>query len=440
MPQVNAFLEQPGNSPLNGYILVAPDTSFVGSAGEIVVSVPRKFELTGGAASMDLDATEVIGVPYRFGIYQYTNDGDVLIREFLAKVPQSNTIVQFSELFQQTGVSRDQRDTSIVSIARWLYNDTRFWDTLKSNIFTAKGTYSPTAFYSVGDIVSFDGSGYMCTSQVNIINIPPVSNNVVNPNWQLIGARGVTGTGTTGNNTPYDSNAWDGQLDAPSRNAIRDLVETLATKTEMNGFITTNNPTIDTPRASNTLPANANDTRIPTTAWTQARLAEVDAHTCPVGSIVLWGANSPPTGWLVCDGRSLNRADYPALFALIGTTYGSVSGTTFSLPDLRGRVPVGRDTSAITGDAGRIGASWADNLGQSGGTDTVTLTVSEIPSHTHQYTDIRFGTYNGTNQDMASGTAGSAINNGYTTASTGGGLPHNNVQPSITLNYIILAL
>ena len=65
---------------------------------------------------------------------------------------------------------------------------------------------------------------------------------------------------------------------------------------------------------------------------------------------MLWYTNTAPTGWLIADGTSLNRADYPKLFDVIGTTYGSVSGTTFSLPDLRQRFPMGKAASG-TGNA-----------------------------------------------------------------------------------------
>jgi len=77
----------------------------------------------------------------------------------------------------------------------------------------------------------------------------------------------------------------------------------------------------------------------------------------PIGAGMVWYTNTAPAGWLICDGSSVNRADYPKLFAIIGTTYGSASGTTFNLPDLRQRFPMGKaasgtgNTLAATGGA-----------------------------------------------------------------------------------------
>lgn len=88
---------------------------------------------------------------------------------------------------------------------------------------------------------------------------------------------------------------------------------------------------------------------------------------------------APPRGWLWCAGQAVSRADYPALFAAIGTTYGAGNGTTtFNVPDLRGRLPIGLDNMGGS-DAGRIGLS--NTLGTAGGTSTIT--TSHLPAHTH---------------------------------------------------------
>lgn len=95
----------------------------------------------------------------------------------------------------------------------------------------------------------------------------------------------------------------------------------------------------------------------------------------PVGSVVLWAATAPPTDWLACDGASLLRSAFPALFAVIGTTYGAADGTHFSLPDFRGRVPVGLKAS----DAD------FDTLGETSGAKTATPSthaVTQPAAHT----------------------------------------------------------
>lgn len=180
----------------------------------------------------------------------------------------------------------------------------------------------------------------------------------------------------------------------------------------------------------------------------------------PVGGIVLWATNTAPTGWLVCDGTAVSRSTYSGLFAILGTTYGAGDGsTTFNLPNLKGRVAVGRDSAD----------SDFDVLGETRGSKTHTLTSAEMPSHTHIQDAHNHGitdsghSHHTTNYaflyqgafanvaytpDAVSGvsanyntntvTTGITINN--TTAvnqNTGGGGAHNNIQPSIVLNYII---
>ena len=92
------------------------------------------------------------------------------------------------------------------------------------------------------------------------------------------------------------------------------------------------------------------------------------------GLIKVWSTSSAPEGWLIADGREVSRTTYAELFAAIGTTYGAGNGsTTFNLPDMRGKVAVGRDSADTDFNA----------LGKTGGAKTHTLTVAEMPSHTH---------------------------------------------------------
>jgi microcystin-dependent protein len=142
------------------------------------------------------------------------------------------------------------------------------------------------------------------------------------------------------------------------------------------------------------------------------------------GMILAYGASSAPTGWLTCDGSAVSRTTYAALFAIIGTTYGAGDGsTTFNVPDLRARVPGGYKS----GDAN------FGTLGGTGGEATHVLTTTEMPSHSHSYPST--GNFNGWPGNAVGWTGGSGSPG--PTSSTGGGGAHNNLQPYITLYYII---
>ena len=165
----------------------------------------------------------------------------------------------------------------------------------------------------------------------------------------------------------------------------------------------------------------------------------------PTASLMPYAGTSAPTGYFLCDGSAKSRTTYSALFGIIGTTYGVGDGsTTFNIPDLRGRVIAGQDdmggTSANRLTTAKSGIN-GDNLGAFGGLEDHTLTEAEMPSHTHDVTT-------GSGSNNQNGTPGNApkgsnlssptlgqYSNGAT--STGGGESHNNVQPTIILNYII---
>lgn len=216
----------------------------------------------------------------------------------------------------------------------------------------------------------------------------------------------------------------------------------------------------------------------------------------PVGTITVFSGSTAPDGYMVANGASLSRTDYPELFKVIGTTYGNADATHFNLPNLSGRTVVG--------------VNGADNdfktVGQTGGAKSVTLTVNQMPSHTHTFTgqssttsdesNSHYHTFTGTTDQSSvvgsfstlitsdgilasgifskgtfkatmaspgtgtslgvvtysfnskhthtfSGTTVSTTTHTHTVtptgtnASTGGGAAHNNMQPYIAMNYII---
>jgi microcystin-dependent protein len=169
----------------------------------------------------------------------------------------------------------------------------------------------------------------------------------------------------------------------------------------------------------------------------------------PVGEMILWPTNVPPQDFLVCNGQAVLRGQYAELFNVIGVTFGSGDGsTTFNLPDLRGRTAVGVGTSPDT-DANPT--AWT--LAQKRGEETHELTATENAEHQHLlFADVVRGAgapiVNTTN-----GAARAAVgdgNNDYSmkrsedtdatlglSGTSGTGAGHNNIQPSLALNYII---
>ena len=161
-----------------------------------------------------------------------------------------------------------------------------------------------------------------------------------------------------------------------------------------------------------------------------------------IGAIVPYAGGILPLGWLVADGSSLLRVDYPDLFAAIGTVWGAADGTHFNIPDLRGQTLVGQGDS-------RSGSTFS--LGDVGGLESVGLTTAEMPAHTHSVNPHTHG-YIGAGPNVTTVGPGApqptAIPAPFVSApdvltgtgSTGGGNPHTNLQPYAVVNYAIIAL
>jgi microcystin-dependent protein len=154
--------------------------------------------------------------------------------------------------------------------------------------------------------------------------------------------------------------------------------------------------------------------------------------TVPTGVISQFAgdATDVPTGWLLCDGSTFSSSTYPALATLVADKYGTHSGSNYYLPNLKGKIPVGRDSSQAE----------FDTLGETGGAKTVTLTEAQMPVHTHTLTpgQVVGGGSGGTNNYAPTGNNPTA-NTSITSAGGSGGVTqaHENLQPYIVLNYII---
>ncbi len=176
----------------------------------------------------------------------------------------------------------------------------------------------------------------------------------------------------------------------------------------------------------------------------------------PVGVMHQYAGATAPTGYLLCDGTAVSRATYAPLFAVVSTTYGIGDGsTTFNVPDLRGRVPMGAGTGTglnASGTGAPTGtAQTARTRGAWGGEETHLLSSAEIPAHSHPVSDpghthgygvigngqVGGGVVTPTNsmtftQTTQSTTTGLTVSN-----NTGGGGRHAVVPPFTVLNYII---
>ncbi|WP_066653530.1 MULTISPECIES: phage tail protein [Sphingomonas] len=156
-----------------------------------------------------------------------------------------------------------------------------------------------------------------------------------------------------------------------------------------------------------------------------------------VGEIRMFAGNFAPSGWLFCDGSLQPIFEYETLFQLIGTTYGGDGQNDFAMPDLRGRVPIHQGTG---GGGGYV-------LAETGGLEQVTLTVNQIPNHTHSFvaTTASGTSNNATNSliaaspsvDMFGGISPDVSLNAAAIGQAGSNQPHTNFQPYLCVNFII---
>lgn len=158
-----------------------------------------------------------------------------------------------------------------------------------------------------------------------------------------------------------------------------------------------------------------------------------------IAQVILFAGTFAPRNWAYCEGQLLAISQNTALFSLIGTTYGGDGRTTFALPDLRGRVVVG---------AGSGPGRTPRSIGQASGSETVTLTVSELAAHNHNVSPLAKNgggddTNPGGNKWMATAStdlyadSNNATMGASPSTNTGGNQPHNNMQPWLCINYVI---
>jgi len=164
-----------------------------------------------------------------------------------------------------------------------------------------------------------------------------------------------------------------------------------------------------------------------------------------VGEIRMFGFSRVPEGWQACDGSLLSIAGNETLYTLLGTTYGGDGVNTFGVPDLRGRVPLHQ--GAGTGLSNRV-------MGEMAGTESVTLTVAQIPAHTHALSVTTAaagldapsaaalpGALSGESLYLSDITGATALAMEETAvSSSGGNQPHGNCMPTLTLQFCICCI
>jgi microcystin-dependent protein len=158
-----------------------------------------------------------------------------------------------------------------------------------------------------------------------------------------------------------------------------------------------------------------------------------------LAEIRIFPFNFPPTGWAFCEGQLMPISQNTALFALLGTTYGGDGKSTFALPDMGGNAPM---------QPGQWQGLSLRDLGEMSGVESITLLISEIPVHSHAMM-CNNGLANSRTPDPTMAIARTVGGLLYDTAASqtpmalqalslaGGGLPHNNMQPYLTLNFCI---
>jgi microcystin-dependent protein len=157
-----------------------------------------------------------------------------------------------------------------------------------------------------------------------------------------------------------------------------------------------------------------------------------------VGEIRMFGGNFAPAGWMFCEGQLLPISENDILFNLIGTTYGGDGQSTFALPDLRGRVPIHQGTNPSIG--------ITHTIADIGGTEAVTLTVSQIPSHSHpMLASADPASVKGASGKVLARAPADAyaseftpdLLNAQSITVVGGSQPHENMQPYLCVSFII---
>lgn len=364
--------------------------------------------------------------------------------EIASDLPASNGVVTFgsssSVLWGQTLTGDDIDDASFRVLVKLGSNKTSY-QIFKDFGFSITSTYVLTGLeinikgYFDTDTSYIDGVSAKCYYGTSVLPVKAGTQAFDSTVKELV---------------LFDGLNWKQLL--TSDNLPDSVVTTTGTQVLTNKTLTS--PVINTPTGD---VATLTGTQVLTNKTIDAN-SNTLKNVLPTGTILEYAGSTAPTGYLLCDGSAVSRTTYSNLFTVIGTTYGTGDGsTTFNVPNKKGRVGVGRDSSDTS----------FDTLGETGGEKTHTLSASEMPSHTHSvdppststnttgghthtlYKVSAFAGGGGTGlNDAASGTGVTAMGSAgdhshtvdigsFTSGSAGSGSAHNNLPPYAVFNYII---
>jgi hypothetical protein len=329
MTLINGTIKDSGGQPLAGILRVTLDAPIVNAAtvpDSLHTMQTRAFPIgVTGAVALDLPETQTKSITYHFEFASTATQTDYFLTDGTSYTgpkhlhtdsnyytgavhttdskllsPQTNTYetsvfdfhavvpnvvsVEFATLLP-TGVATDILDTSLRYLAEIIANTPAYVNILRGGP-RFQGVYSPTAYYQQADAVTYGGSSWLYIgSTIGVGKTPSLANTAY---WQLLAQKGDPG-GTGGNDTAYDPTGWAGALDAPSRNAVRNALVTLATQAHLAAYAPLNSPVLTGTPSRNFSPLLAdNSTQLTTTGW-------VRQYAAPIESPVLTGNPAVPT-------------------------------------------------------------------------------------------------------------------------------------------------